>query len=567
LLIYFELSWKILNRRLLIILAILLVGTVRAQDLTHFKENKVTFHGNLSATTIFYNTSGDVQRKDPFVYILGGNFTLNLKGFIFPFSFTYSDQNKSFRQPFNHYGVSPQWKWIKVHLGYRNINFSKYVLGGHTILGGGIELTPGKFRFGIVYGRLQKTTNRAYNVNNPISDTLSSYSRKALSFKIGYGTGNSFVDFVFLRGYDDSTSVDTSYAESGNFPATNVVAGINSRIAFTSTLHLQFEMAYSVYTSDQNSVIAFEVSPFVDKLIPINISTQGFMAINGKLEYKNRKGFSTGLHYRRIDPGYKSMGSYFINNDVENITVNLGFGLLQRKMRIQGSLGLERNNLKVARNATTKKVIGSAVLNYNPVHFFGININYSNYSINQQAGRVQIADSVKLYQTNGTFMVMPHFQFMGKGKKVSHYIALVYTQMKLNDKNPQSGFNNSFTTYNNMISYNLSLINPGVGINASLNYNKVKMVTGESINKGFTVGASKGLMEGKVNMGLSVNFTNSKVDNIETTVITPRFTARGKFGKHHSLRLKLTLISNSNNNNNQQSYTEEIGDLSYVFTF
>jgi hypothetical protein len=118
-----------------------------------------------------------------------------------------------------------------------------------------------------------------------------------------------------------------------------------------------------------------------------------------------------------------------------------------------------------------------------------------------------------------------------------------------------------------MISYNLSLINIGVGINASLNYNKVKMVTGESINKGFTVGASKGLMEGKVNLGLSVNFTNSKVDNIETTVITPRFTARGKFGKHHSLRLKLTLISNSNNNNNQQSYTEEIGDLSYVFTF
>ncbi len=540
---------------------------VSAQDLTHFKDNKITFHGNLSATTIFYHTNGTIKRKPSFTYILGGNFTLNLKGFVFPFAFTYSDQNKSFRQPFNQYGVSPQWKWIKVHLGYRNITFSKYVLGGHTILGGGVELTPGKFRFGVVYGRLQKTTNIARNVNDPITDSLSTYSRKALSFKIGYGTDKSFVDFIFLRGADDSTSVDTSYYHSGNFPATNIVAGINSRLAFTPTLHLQFEAAYSVYTSNQGSAESFEISPFVDKLIPINISTQGFLALNGKLEYKNRKGFTAGIQYRRIDPGYKSMGSYFINNDVENITANLGFSLLQRKMRLQGSFGIERNNLNTARNATTKKYIGSAMFNYNPVHFFGININYSNYSINQQAGRIQIADSVKLYQTNGTFVVMPHFQFMGKGKKTSHYISLVYTQMDLNDKNPQSGFNNSFTTYNAMLTYGLTFVKSGLGLNATINYNKVNMTSGESTNKGFTAGANKSFMKGKVNLGLSANFTNSTNTNIETTVITPVFTARGKFGKHHSLRLKLTLISNSNKNNNQQSYTEEIGDLSYVFTF
>ncbi len=559
---------KYFIHRFLFVFAITVsVVFVNAQDLTHFKENKVTFHGNLSATSVFYNTNGTIQRKPSFSYILGGNFVLNLKGFVFPFSFTYSDQNKNFRQPFNQYGISPRWKWIKIHLGYRNINFSKYVLGGHTILGGGIELTPGKFRFGAVYGRLQKTTNKAYNINNPISDTLSTYSRKALSFKIGYGTSKTFVDFIFLRGYDDSASADTSYYRSGNFPAANVVAGINSRIAFSPVLHLQLESAYSVYTSNQNSFGRVEISPFADKMIPINVSTQGFMAINGKFEYKNRKGFSASVQYRRIDPGYKSMGTYFVNNDVENITVNLGMALFHRKMSFQGSLGTERNNLKTARNATTRKMIGSASLNYNPVQFFGININYSNYSINQQAGRIQIADSVKLYQTNGTFVVMPHFQFIGKGKKASHFISLAYTRMDLNDKNPQSGFNNSFITHNAIFSYALNILNGGFGVNLSLNYNKVEMSGSESTNKGFTIGTNKNLMKGKINFGLSANITNSNNNNIETTIITPVLTARGKFGKHHSIRLKTTMISNRNKNNNQQSYTENIGDISYVFTF
>jgi len=461
--------------------------------------------------------------------------------------------------------VSPQWKWIKVHLGYRNINFSKYVLGGHTILGAGLELTPGKFRFGIVYGRLQRTTNKAYNINNPTSDTLSTYSRKALSFKIGVGSDNTFVDFVFLRGYDDSTSVDTSYYRSGNFPATNVVAGINSRIAFSRTLHLQIESAYSLYTNNQKSIGTVEISPFVDKMIPVNISTQGFLAVNGKLEYKNRKGFSAGVQYRRIDPGYKSMGSYFINNDVENITANLGFSLFKRRMSIRGSMGTERNNLKTARNATTKKLIGSFMLNYNPVHFFGININYSNYSVNQHAGRIQIADSVKLYQTNGTLVIMPHFQFLGKGKKTSHYISTVYTRMNLNDKNPQSGFNNSFVTSNALLTYGLSFLSNGMGINMSINYNRVEMSGGQSTNKGFTFGANKSFLKGKFNTGLSVNYTNSVNGTLETTIITPVLTARGKLGKHHNIRMKFTLISSDNKN--RQSYTENIGDISYVFTF
>ncbi len=539
---------------------------VNAQDVTHFKQNKSSVHGSIGATGIFYNASGITPRKTPFSYILNGNLTVNLKGFVLPFSFTYSDRNKSFRQPFNQFGLSPKYKWITLHLGYRNINFSKYVLGGHTIFGAGIELTPGKFRFGAVYGRLKKNTNQATNVNNPLNDTITSFTRKVMSFKIGVGSSKNFFDLIILRAADDSTSLNPVAKEKGTFPATNFVTGINTRLSFTKTLHFEAEVAYSIYTTNQNSILSFETPDFVKKIIPINLSTKGFLALNTLLEYRNSKGLKLGLRYRRIDPGYESMGTYFLNNDIENITFNTAFRMLKRKLNFSGSLGLERNNLKLARSATTKKVIGSAMVSYNPVQIFGITINYSNYSINQQAGRVQIADSVKLYQTNGTLMVTPHFQFLSNNKKISHFISLVYTQMKLNDKNTSSLYNNSFTTINNMLSYSISFLPYALSGTLSINYNKVKMSSGNSTNTGGSFGVTKGFLKGKINVGFSVNITQSKNEQQTMLVTTPTLTGTARLGKHHRIKLKANIISNNNKTNNQSSL-EEIGDLSYVFTF
>ncbi len=552
---------------LLLVFSFIALRVSYGQDITHFKKNKTSFHGNLSATTIFYHTNGLTQRKPSFSYILGGNFTLSLKGFIFPFSFTYSDQNKSFRQPFNHYGVSPQWKWIKIHLGYRNINFSKYVLGGHTILGAGLELTPGLFRFGVVYGRIQRKTNQASSIYNPISDTITSFTRKMISFKVGIGNRNNYFDFIVLRAADDSTSINPSVKETGKFPATNLVTGINTHLAFTPTLYFEAEAAYSVYTENQNSDIAFEVPDFVNKVIPVNLSSKVFLAVRALLEYRNKKGLKFSLKYRRIDPGYKSMGSYFINNDLENITFNTGFAALKRKLRFNGSIGLERNNLKTARNATTKKVIGSAMVSYDPIRQFGITFNYSNYSINQQAGRIQIADSVKLYQTNGTIMIMPHVQLMSKDNKLSHFFSLVFTRMNLNDKNIYTGNNNSFTTINNMINYTVSVIPIGLSVTTAFNYNKVNMSIGNSTNTGGSIGISKSFLKNKITTGFNTNITQSKNEQQTYLVFNTGLNGRIRLGKRHQFRIKISFISSKDKTNSVQNSNEQIGDLSYVFTF
>jgi len=43
-------------------------------------------------------------------------------------------------------------------------------------------------------------------------------------------------------------------------------------------------------------------------------------------------------------------------------------------------------------------------------------------------------------------------------------------------------------------------------------------------------------------------------------------TGTARLGKHHRIKLKANIISNNNQTYNQSSL-EEVGDLSYVFTF
>ncbi|HLL95708.1 MAG TPA: hypothetical protein VK404_12060 [Spirosoma sp.] len=130
-----------------------------AQDLSTLgKQKPVTLNGGLSVRTIFYSAKGIEARRQPFSYVVTGAPVLSLYGWSVPVSFVFSEQERSFRQPFNQFGMSPTYKWVTLHAGYRNLSFSPYTLAGHTILGGGVELTPGIFRFGFVYGRLNRAT-------------------------------------------------------------------------------------------------------------------------------------------------------------------------------------------------------------------------------------------------------------------------------------------------------------------------------------------------------------------------------------------------------------------------
>lgn len=553
--------------RILPLFLMAMAGNLHAQDLSQWGQAHSALHGSITSTGNYYNALGTDPRRDPFSGVITGNFTLTLKGFSMPFSFSYSNQNKTFRHPFNQLGLSPRYKWATLHLGYRNIRFSRFVLGGHTVLGAGLELRPGKFRFGFVYGRLKRATNTAVNIFKPVNDTLMEFDRKMMSMKIGFGTERSFLDLILLRAYDDTLKFTGEYARKDVFPAANIVAGLHTRLQLGKRWRMEAEVAASVYTDNQKALIQVnDVPEWTRRWIPVNASTSFKTAAEGKIDYQNGKGFSVGLHYRRIEPDYRSMGTYFITNDVENITLKTGFRALKNKMQVSGSIGLERNNLQTVRNATTRKTVGSVQLHYQPAAHFGLTATYANYSINQQAGRVQIADSVKLYQTNGTMMISPHLSFMSKNKKVQHFISGVLTRMQLTDHNPQSVYSTGFTTLNGMLSYNLSVVPSGWRFMLSINRNHVKMQAGNSDNRGATVGINKGFKKQKINLGMQLTYLQSMSVNGTRQILTPVLQGRMQLGKHHSISMKINMIMN-NDTAWQSLSTEQFGMMRYVFQF
>ncbi len=146
-----------LKHLLLFTCLMLVVAKLHAQDIQKINFKKpIKFSGNVNLQFQYYHANGISPREKEFSWLINGNPMLTVLGIQVPFSFVLSNFENKFYQPFNQFGISPYYKWIKLHLGYQNITYSHYTLAGHLMLGAGFDLTPKKFRIGFMYGQLKK---------------------------------------------------------------------------------------------------------------------------------------------------------------------------------------------------------------------------------------------------------------------------------------------------------------------------------------------------------------------------------------------------------------------------
>jgi hypothetical protein len=140
------------------------------QDISKFNlKQPVKVNGGLTATNTFYSSQGMAARRDPYYWMLSGNINFNLFGVLsVPISVQVSQQNRSYTQPFNQFGMSPRYKAWTAHAGYRSVQYSTYSVGGSQWLGGGLEYSPEKHPVyaSVLYGRFQK------GVNEQVTDGL-----------------------------------------------------------------------------------------------------------------------------------------------------------------------------------------------------------------------------------------------------------------------------------------------------------------------------------------------------------------------------------------------------------
>ena len=230
---------------------------VVGQDFDNLSEKKpVSLSGGLSLSNSFYGATNIPNRRAPYSYVINANANFRLYGVTIPFYFIYTDEQSSFSQPFNRFGLSPHYKWATLHLGYRNVSFSPFTLAGHTFLGAGIELNPGVLRFGAVYGKFQEAISEdttGIPGNDLYQMPLPSYQRNGYAVKVGIGSEKNYFDLIFMKAQDDSTSIPYRPVKFDVNPAENTVLGISNKFTLFKRITWQNELAASVYTQDNRA--------------------------------------------------------------------------------------------------------------------------------------------------------------------------------------------------------------------------------------------------------------------------------------------------------------------------
>jgi len=565
---------KILKWMPCLLIGLVIIPEGKAQDFSNFRELKpFTYSGTVEARSMFYNATGIANRRQPLSYLFSGSPTIGIYGFQIPVSFSFSESDRSFRQPFNQFGMSPNYKWITLHAGYRNLSFSPYTLGGHTMLGGGFELNPGKLRAGFMYGRLSRATT---------IDTTSqslvpfSFSRKGYAAKLGYGTDRNFLEFSYLNAKDDPQSKPLGVPEQLDIvsPAKNDVFGYSFKVTVLRNLFLESTGAFSLYTSDINSPLNLDsvdsdLLKKARKYFIINATSEYYTAFSGALGYRV-KNYGIKIGYKRIEPEFKTMGAYFFNSDLENWTISPNVTLLKGKVRLNGSIGLQHDNLKEQKTAQNKRVIASANAGVELTKALGLDVVYTNFSDNQRPQTARFADSLRIVQTTQTIGLMPRYFILRP--ETTHAISGSVNFSSLNDFNnyfDTQATSRNITTNQYFINYSLSFIKKQLSLFMNLNNTTLKGQGLSNRYTGVTLGGNSTLLKQKMQTGLSVTLTDALGNGQKSYILNGSGNLGYLVSKSQRLGFSIFLTNNNTNTFNalQSSFTETRAELSYQFKF
>ena len=378
---------------------------VRGQDLERIsKKDLVKVSGGVALQTTAYAAIGTPSNRDPFLGQININLNINILGIISaPFSATLSTQSAAFNtpQPFNNFGISPKYKSVTAHLGYRSMNLSEFSLSGSQFLGVGVEVSPKEsfVKGKALVGRFAKPV--FFNPDGTVA-TTPSFSR------VGWGAGLTFgrsskneLSFNVFKAKDDPNSLDVPKEDLGITPAENLVLGLTGKKTITKQISVDGEVDFSFFTND--ITLPQEVLPGYSYFNNIlfftqNPSSQFKKAIVANANYT--PSFAKfQLKYRRVDPDYKTLGIAFVNNDYEDLSLKTSFGLWEKRLGVSVSGGMQRNDLKKQKVTGMLRLISSLGLTYRINETWNASANFANFSTNTKQTVILTLDSLSMVQT------------------------------------------------------------------------------------------------------------------------------------------------------------------------
>jgi hypothetical protein len=543
---------------------------VDAQDLEGIgKKNAFSVSGGLSAYTGFYSTDLNDPRLTPWTWGLSARLNLSIYDLQIPFSMTFSEKQRDFRQPFNQYGLSPRYKWFKAHLGYRSMNFSELTMSGQRFFGAGVELTPGHFRFAAMYGRLRK---EIYQDTTNSAQVEPAFERWAMAAKIGAGTEASHVDLIVFRANDRFDPVALANGRYGTQqPEENAVVGVD--IAVSPMKRLQIHAAASVSLNNVGPVpeerIGSDVSNNYDSfLFNMDSRTRRGTALKGGISY-NLKGVILGAKYDRIDPLFRTLGNYYFLRDVENYRGTVAFGMIKQRLRFQAELGRQHNDLEHIQNARTVRTIMSGNLSYNSGKVYTGTLNYSDFQADMTSlFQAAQTDEVKVKQVSQSISMNNSFRFRNTDKGSTRTMDMSVSWQAFSNDGYGAQEASRTTSWTATCGYRQQLKQRHLTVGFTGMGSRFDGAGNRRTKYGGSMNARKGLDADRLGLSPRLScYLNSAEGGSNTLSVVASLGVDRKIGQAHTLGLLLNYNSRQELSASDPSLYQVRGQITYSLTF
>lgn len=523
-------------------------------------KDNVKISGGFGGMGTAYVAQGVSQQRDPFFWQLNANVNIQIGSVSIPFSAVMNQQERSFTQPFNQYGLSPRYKWVTTHIGYRSIKFSDFSLSGNQFLGVGVELNPEKgiVRGKAVYGRFARAVDGYFTDGKVVGEP--SFERWGWGGMVEIGTRKNNVGVTLFRAKDDRHSI-TEFANDATIkPGENMVFGITTNQKLSKKVTLKGEIDWSAYTKDTRvEETVLEGYTYLNN-IPLfyaNATSSFNKAIKADLSY-NEKLYRFGLSYRRVDPEYTTMGSVYLNNDFEDIQAKATVRLFKNKLTLGGSGGLQRNNLNDDKASEMLRLISSVNATYTFNKALMLTGSFSNFNSQSHMTIVNTLDTMRYAQVTKNANLQMVYGKANDKVRNGFTIGGNFQNAKVN------GLDNS-TLYNASLAYQLGLLKSGFNFNVGLNAasNQTEQYTVSTL--GPVISVNKRFLSGKINTSIASSSLKTFIDNVDSGLIMNlKANCSYRINRHHNLNFNASLISK---NVNSTSSSELISSLGYNYSF
>jgi hypothetical protein len=319
--------------------------------------------GGVSFSAETYTIDGISRRRAPTSAMAQTNLGFDLYGLTSGLTLSYSTDQSELRQSINRFAFDTSWKWGELSVGDVNPRFSEYSLQGTVLRGGQIELQWKEARLAMAAGRTQQALapDSAAGFRDP------SYRQFGYGAQLGYGDErgtHAMLSGVYVR--DVVSSLPDNLALPASALGSQEPLSPQENLSLTPAVGLsllddrltfQGQITASAVTRDLRAPLqdAGTLPVYFESVFSERRSTRLDYAGDAELRLRWAPA-DLEVTYKRIQPGFESLGVPQLRNDEERMAARPSVSLLDQRLRLGGNVVYSHNNLNDQLLATHQRL-------------------------------------------------------------------------------------------------------------------------------------------------------------------------------------------------------------------